>query len=114
MWCSDPIDIGDCVCSLNGYDKRETSVENKNGPAVYLQDITISAVVSKTLTSSVTPEPSECSVVLYLSITNMLIIVTNIPDNSLSDGAIAVIVVVIIFLFIAIAIVIAVVIGKSN
>ena len=113
MWCSDPINIGDCVCSLNGYDKRETSVENENGPAVYLQDVTVSAVVSKTLTSSVTPEPSECSVVLYVSITNMLIIVTNIPDKSLSDGAIAGIVIGISF-FIVIAIVIAVVIGKSS
>ena len=47
---------------------------------------------------------------LYLSITNMLIIVTNIPDNSLSGGAIAGIVVGII-VFIAIVIVI---VGKSN
>ena len=114
LWCSDPINIGDCVCSLNGYDKRETLVENQNGPAVSLQDITVSAVVSTTLSSSVTPEPSKCRIMLYLRITNMFIIVTNIPDNPLSGGAIAGIVMVTIFLFIVIVIVIPVVIGKLN
>ena len=113
MWCSDPIDIGVCVCSLNGYDKRETSVESQNGPAVYLQDITVSAIVSTTVISSVTPEPSEYSIVLHLRITNMFIIATNIPDNSLSGGAIAAIVVGIIIVLV-IAIVIVVIIGRSN
>ena len=90
-------------------------VENQNVPAVSLQDITVSVVVSTTLSSSVTPEPSKCRAVLSLRITNMFIIVTNISDNSLWDGAIAGIVVgIIVFIAIVIAIVIAVVIGKSN
>ena len=41
IWCISPPNIGNSICTLDGYDVVRNSVKNQSGPAIHLVNITV-------------------------------------------------------------------------